>query len=237
MRPILQRLWSAAFVAACLSASLAAQSVSAQAPAWPEFHGTTDDQRRKADLFDLAGVSPLEPNASRGVGSDKENLPGPIPPYAEFLQFKICSSDVVAVGTPRSKQAFLTSHESSILTDYDFVVTESMRGGAGNGQPTVVTHLTVTLVGGRIDTKAGPLEVTDDPPLDLNQPYILLLSRIPATRSYELRAPALALGSTATALQGNRRAPPELLSGSLQSSVVLADVRRLAATCASGGAQ
>jgi hypothetical protein len=227
-----QRLAMAAFAAACLHVAGVGAQPPPQTLSWPQFQATTDDQRKKAELFDLKD-SRLEPNTSRGVGSDKDNVPGPLPSYADFLQSRICASDIVVVGTPGSKRAFLTSHETSIFTDYVFVVTEWLRGGPGDRQPVLPATLTVTLVGGRIETEDGPLQVTDDPPLNLNQPYLLLLTRIPSTGSYQLETSALSIGRTTTALKGNRRVPPELLSGNRQSSAVLADVHQLAATCRS----
>jgi hypothetical protein len=238
MTSLVQRFAVAALAAACLRlVSLGAQQPTPETLSWPQFHATTDDQRTTASFFDIKGT-PLRPNTTRAVGSDKDNVPGPLPSYAEFLQTRICSSDLVVVGTPRSKRAFLTPRETSIFTEYDFAVTEWLRGGPGNRQPVAgTTTLTVALVGGRIETADGPLQVTDDPPLNLNQPYVLLLKRIPSTASYQLETSALAIGATATALQGHRRVPPDLASGNRPSPSVLADVRQFAKTCSGGGAQ
>lgn len=237
MRRIVQRFEIAAVVAAALCVVTLGAQQAPQTPSWPKFHGTTDDQQKQAVFFDLKGT-PLKPNTSRSVGSDKDNPPpGPPLTYVDFLQAKVCSSELVVVGTPKSKQSFLTVNETSIFTDYDVAVTEWVRGGPGNRQPGAVSTLTVALVGGRIDTEDGALQVTDDPPLTLNQPYLLFLKHIPSAASLQLEAPTLEIGAAITALKGHRRVPSDLTSGNRQSSAVLADVRQFVAKCPRGGAQ
>jgi hypothetical protein len=198
------------------------------------FRAITADQRVRAATFDRPTNRPLQPNQTRLEDVESMSLPHDAPEYASFIRDLVCQSDLVVVGRATTKQSFLTETGSSIFTDYSFAPEESLRGGAVFRQPTSHTTVEVSLKGGTIQTPNGPIEVRNEQPLDLGDPYLLFLKRIPKTSSFELSGPHFTIGSPAPRLRSRHEVPATLANGDKSTNTVLADLRAAASKCVPG---
>lgn len=200
-----------------------------------KFHARTPDQQIEAQFFDDPNSRPLQPNVTRTEEFEQAAPPHKMPDYSAYLRDTVCAADLVALGRTVSQQSFVTGHESTIFTEYQFAVDEWLRGSVVFDRPQGVTTITVALKGGRIDTDAGPIVVENEDPLTPNRQYIVFLKRIPNTSSYHLTAPTLVAASVGTSMKTHRDVPDALRYGDKPTPSLLADIRRSAGSCGGRG--
>lgn len=214
-----------------LVASTKAQTASDTALA--PFRAITPDQQIRAARFDRPTNPPLQPNHT--IFEDVESaLPPHDPPeYEPFLQNLVCGSDLVVVGRATQKRSFLTKTNSSLFTDYSFAPEELIHGGTVLRRPGS-TAIEVSLQGGVIDTPNGRIEVTNQPPLNFGDRYLLFLRQIPQTSSFELAGPQFTIDGVSPRLRSRHELPTRLANGEKNTTTVLADIRAAAAKCQKG---
>jgi hypothetical protein len=181
----------------------------------------------------------LKPDSVKVDDREEGLLSRPLDDEA-FIRTSVCGGDAVVLGRPISSQSLLTPSESSIFTEYNVPVDEWLRGSVGDkSRPRANTSIQVALLGGQLDTSLGRLAVVGDPPLALNQTYVLFLKLIPGTTSYQLSGPAvLVADGKVKAIKGTRQAPSTLINGEIQADALVGDIRRAARGClAAGGGQ
>jgi len=160
-----------------------------------QFGLLTENQRINSRL-----LYPYRPTASKTI---KERLPlaegrfleidvsgqghaliEPQTPESYFGEL-LSASDAVIHGTATKRTSAFTDDEAFIFTDYDFVLTEVLKGNADKTL-TVGSTITVTRPGGKVVVDGIIVKAHDRgfEPLPLNRPLLLFLRYIPQTGTY-----------------------------------------------------
>jgi hypothetical protein len=103
----------------------------------------------------------------------------------KFLQFLVCTSDAVVIGSTKSKTAKLTEDESWVYTEYDFLVKEVLKrnpsASLGKNE-----NIQISRSGGlvKLDGYVFRVENTAIQQLKKDKDYLLFLNYVPEANGY-----------------------------------------------------
>lgn len=154
---------------------------------------------------------------------------GPADPVWDLKALAL-NSDVVVVGTPKSRQSSLTASHKFVFSDYDVVITQvlfDLKNTVASGNSIVVSR-----PGGVIDLGGHEFRAIDAgfPLFRLGQQYLFFLHQISSSSSYSVKASAaflLSNGGLSPAKLHGRVDTSTLSMQRVESEIkVVADQRR-----------
>ena len=161
------------------------QAQEVEVPAWMQpFLPKTPDEKAKAAFYDSQGSWTLEPGkgmvtivCGMGIGFGFDTPP----PYYEFVNDTVCSTDAVVLGTAQPSAVRMNNKRTYLYTEFSIDVSRALKL-AGQTQ----TAVEVLTPGGHIQTSAGAVTVSisGSPQLEGGKEYLLFLKRVPGTKAF-----------------------------------------------------
>jgi hypothetical protein len=201
----------------------------------------TPDQVAEALEFSGIGVGMLLIDAGRVVLSEGSDAPTPPrmpePVYADVLRNMVCDSDAALVGTPVAQHVLLNSTETFLFTDYEIAVTDWIHGRPpAPVRPEPTTTISVSFLGGQAIVGGKTLTAVGAMPLEQGHAYVLLVKRIPGSRSWRSAGLSMDLvGSSAVVREAKSRRLPLEMRGAMNAGSLTAALHAAAARCNGAG--
>lgn len=153
-------------------------------------------QREHGKRFNGYGSKRVRDLTEKGIGEITMELEVPLTTLErrfsfnrqKFIQDIECQADAVIIGTTRNKNSQLTESEDFIFTDYEIIVDQIFKHNSS--LPPIGNGIVVTRIGGKIRYRGRIINAIDKSfrPFRVNEQYLLFLSYIPGTQSYQAYA-------------------------------------------------